>query len=164
MTWDSKTQQRCDCGVLEEAARHPDVPIEFDPRLNEFHLVYTSDGEVGRMTIYHCLFCGGLAPPSQRHTLFAEITVTEQHRLAKLTQDLATVPAVLAALGKPDRDNPAGLMRTSPERDGQPPETRAFRTLLYTALSDTANVQVVVQDNERVTFSFLGKYIGDSSA
>jgi hypothetical protein len=162
MTWGSKTEQACDCGVLEQAAKNPDIPIEFDPRLNEFQIVFTCNGEAGQMNIYHCLFCGGLAPPSLRKTLFAEVPVAENHRLASMTGQLATLVDVFAELGEPDRDEHGGVTVTTPEQDGQPPETRAYRTLLYTRLSDVADIRVVVSDSDQVSFSFLGKYLGDT--
>ena len=128
------------------------------PELNEFHIVHSNGG--GHMMIRHCFFCGGKAPESRRGTLFARVPSEEARRLAGLTQPLETVGAVLSALGKPDRDSEAGAMITTPEKDGQAEETRAYRTLVYGGLSEIADVHVTVYPLDRVAFSFRGKYLG----
>src|SRR6266545_3043282 len=72
----------CQCESLEREANHPDSPIRFDPKLNEYHFIYrTSTGEEAKMMIYHCPFCGGRAPESRRDELFHRLTEAERHRL-----------------------------------------------------------------------------------
>ena len=159
-TWPSKSDVACACNYLQDAANNPDIPIEFDDRLNEFYVVYSVNGSEGRLSIYHCPFCGGKAPESYRASLFASVPAAEQARLAELTAPLKSVEDVIATLGGPERDEAAGLMVTRPERDGRPPETQAYRTLTYGNLSEVADVRVTVHPDERVVFTFCGKYIG----
>ncbi|MCA1600758.1 MAG: hypothetical protein LC776_03610 [Acidobacteria bacterium] len=119
-SWPSKTDVGCDCNSLNDAANNPDVPIEFDAAVNEFHIAYTNDPH-SYMLIRHCPFCGGKAPTSKRDSLFAAIRAEELSRLAKLTSSLKQVGDVIAAFGTPNRDEEAGLMVTTPTGEGMPP-------------------------------------------
>jgi hypothetical protein len=163
-TWPSKTDVGCDCNSLNDAANNPDVPIEFDATLNEFHIVYTVNDPDSYMLIRHCPFCGGKAPTSKRASLFAAIPVEELSRLARLTSSLKQVGDVIAAFGAPDRDEEVGSMVTRPEGEGMPPETQAYRVLVYKGLSEVADVRATVLPDERVSISFAGKYIGGDPA
>ena len=160
--WPSKTNVACDCNYLHNAANDPNIPIEFDERLNEFHIVFFISDSESYLLIRHCPFCGGKAPESRRTSLFATITVQEQARLAELTKSLKHLSDVIGALGEPDKDEEAGLMLTRPEKGGRPSETQVYRTLTYTQLSETADVCVTVQPDERVVITFNGKYIGEN--
>jgi len=116
------------------------------------------------MNIYHCPFCGGRAPKSKRVNLFARLTDKETRRLTQLTKGLHTLEQVLAALGQADRDNAVGMTVVTPERGGKPETTQNFRTLVYTKLSDTAEIHVTVYPMDRVAITFQGKYVGPASA
>ncbi len=163
LDWPSVTDVVCTCHYLEKRANDPDVPIEFDSRLNEFHLVYQTGTKQGELIIRHCPFCGGKAPKSKRSSLFANVTPNEIHRLSKMTQPLRSLEEVLATLGTPDEDLPTGAMTQSPEKDGQPGETRVYRVLRYKSLSATVLVSVKVDSQDRVSIIFSGKYLGKDS-
>jgi hypothetical protein len=155
----------CKCGYLEDQAGDPDSPIRFDPEMNEYQFVHTtSEGVKVRMTIYHCPFCGGRAPETKRGNLFARLTGKETRRLTELTKPLRTLKQVLSSLGKPDRDNAVGMTVVTPERNGKPETTQNFRTLVYTNLSDSAEIHVTVYPMDRVAITFQGKYVGPASA
>jgi hypothetical protein len=155
----SKTDEYCTCGSLQWAAETVGIPVEFDKDMNEFLLVHGPEGG-HNLFIRHCFFCGGKAPESLRASLFARLTDEERRRLVDLTKSLKTVDDTIAALGEPDEDREAGMTITRPERDGKPEETRAYRTLRYRNLSETANVSVTVYPMGEVAFSFSGKHIG----
>jgi len=159
--WPSKTDVGCDCSYLSEASRNPVVPIKFDAALNEFHLIYGLPDAY--MLIRHCPFCGGKAPISKRASLFAEIPAQEQYRLAMLTNSLQRLEDVIAAFGKPDYDRDVGMMVTTPAKDGMAPETRAYRVLVYTRLSEVADVHATILADDRVSITFAGKFIGGES-
>jgi hypothetical protein len=167
-TFDSVTEQPCNCGFLEQQADDPASPIVFDARLNEYHFEYPSPCAGGdcatakaQMMIYHCPFCGGAAPPSKREALFTAFTPEEQRRLYRLFDGMRTLQEVIAALGPPDEDKEQGLTVRRPGQDGQPPSTRSFRTMRYTRLSDTADVEVYADPTEgKVQVMLMGKYIG----
>src|SRR6266851_7386421 len=157
--WHSKTDIECDCSYLDRMADDPDMPIKYDARLNEFQFVYHIGLIEGQLLIRHCPFCGGKAPPSKRSSMFAIISSSETARLVSLTKSLKTVGDVLLALGEPDEDHESGLVVTRPEKDGNPPESQSFRTLVYKAVSETADIHVTVYPQDKVTFRFQSKYI-----
>lgn len=103
--------------------------------------------------------CGGKAPESRRSELFHRLPNAEQERLGKLTHNLHSVQEVTAALGEPDFERPNGMVTTTPERDGNPEITRTYPTMIYTKLSDVADVHVLVYPNDKVAISFQGKEI-----
>ena len=155
----------CKCGWLENSAGDPDSPVRFDPEMNEYHCVYpNSEGGKVQMNIYHCPFCGGRAPKSKRSTFFARLTSKETRRLTELTNKLESLEQVFAALGQPDRDGPVGMTVVTPEGDGKPETTQNFRVLVYTKLSETADIHVTVYPMDRVAFTFQGKYVGATPA
>jgi hypothetical protein len=70
---------------------------------------------------------------------------------------LKTLDDVLAVFGQPDLDQPTGLVKIVPEREGKPETTERFRVLIYQNLSDTADVRVTVHPDDRVGIGFQGK-------
>jgi len=129
--------------------------------MNEFKFEYTSPGGVkGSLRIFHCPFCGGAAPASLRATLFATISGTELDRLRALTANIKTIQDALDHLGKPDIDNPSGIMITTPANGAQPPTTESFRVLTYEGLSDVADIHITDYVNKGLRVSYQGKYIG----
>ena len=94
----SVTEQPCTCGYLQRAADDPDSPIVYDPQLNEYDFEYPSPcgpRECGKasayLMIYHCPFCGGVAPESKRGRLFAAIPRAEEGRLYGLLRGVKTL-------------------------------------------------------------------------
>jgi hypothetical protein len=144
----------CKCGWCERAADDPQTPIEFDAELNEYHIVR---GPKNFLMIYYCPFCGGEAPKSKREGLFYTLTDAERMRLVHLTKEMRTLEDVTRVLGEPDRKCQAGTTMTEPERDGKPEKTQNFPALVYTKLSETADVHVTVYPTDRVAITFRGK-------
>jgi len=144
------------------------MPIRFDPLVGEYHFEFPSpcSGETcpeakAYLTIYHCPFCGGAAPPSKRETLFTTFSVQEAGRLCRLFHGMRTLEEVVRALGPPDEDAGRGLRVREPEKEGKAPRLRIYRTLRYTRLSDTADVEVYADPAEgNVQVALVGKYIG----
>ena len=129
--------------------RTPDLPIAFDPELNEYIFEFPSpcsdgacDGAKASMRIYHCFFCGGAAPLSKRGRLFATVAMAERRRVNRLFKGLRTLAEVVERMGPPDEDNPDGMTVERPEKHGKAPTVRTYRVLRYTRLSDTADVDV----------------------
>ena len=159
----SKTDELCDCDTLQNAADNPHLPIVFDAKLNEFHLIYNVNGGKGQMNLYHCFFCGGKAPESKRHLQFAMISDEERFRLRELINRLKTLDDVLATLGKPDQDHEDGVMIMLPETEANPPKEQAYRSLVYENLSDVADIRVTFYPNQNVGIGFTGKHIGNEN-
>ncbi len=145
----------CKCGGLSRMAEDPKNPVEFDPQLNEFHIMQKGDG--GYSLIHFCPWCGGRAPQSHRSSLFQRVTAPEQQRLRELTKNLQTEQDVIAALGEPDQRHPGAVRVTAAEREGLPEATRTCNVLTYTRLSELANVNVLVYPTGRVEVSLQGK-------
>jgi hypothetical protein len=147
-------KNECKCGLLARLVEDPRDPVEFDPQLNEYHIMRQGAG--GYSLIYFCPFCGGRAPKSQRGSLFHKLTDAEQHRLTELTKNLRTVQDVVAALGEPDAKGLRMAVTTS-ETDGRPEATQSYPAMTYTKLSEVAYVNVQVYPNDRVAITFHGK-------
>lgn len=147
----------CDCGWFEQAARDPDCSVEFDPMLNEYNLK-TANG--GSMRMYHCPFCAGRAPESLRCQMFAEIPLSETHRLRALTREIKTEEDALRVLGQPKHRYDPGAFSLAPEREGQAPEMKCYLTLIYDQHSATADIHVTIDHSGRTSVSFQGRYIG----
>ena len=159
----SKTEEYCDCGTLTQAADDPRLPIVFDAQLNEFHLVFNAEGGAGgHFVLWHCPLCGGKAPESKRHLLFAVISDQERARLRALISPLKTLADVVAAFGEPDEDWADGVTVMVPETGGNPPTEQAFRSLVYKNLSDVCEIRVTVYPDQAVGIGLSGKYIGSS--
>jgi hypothetical protein len=144
----------CDCGSLERASKEPGHVIRWDEQLNEYHIVYGKDGQ---MMIYYCPFCGGSTPKSRRSLLFHTLTDAECRRLCDLTKDLRTVQEVTASFGEPDIKQSVGMTVTKPEREGKPERTQSYPVMIYTKLSDIADVHVTIYPADRVAITFQGK-------
>jgi hypothetical protein len=147
-TYASVTDQLCSCGYLERAANDPKSPIVFDKLTHEYQFVYPDpQADIiprGKATliIYHCPFCGGAAPPSQRDLLFSIITPDEEQRPRELLADVRTIDDALRILGQPDLDLDAGVTRRQHETSGTGPSIESFRSLTYSGLSKTVDVQI----------------------
>ncbi len=122
--------------------------------MNEYYIAH---GESGRMMIYYCPFCGGRTPKSRRSLLFHTLTDAERHRLANLTKDMRTIQEVTGAFGEPDINQPVGCVITTPERDGKPETTKSYPVMIYTKLSEIADIHVTIYPADRVGISFQGK-------
>jgi hypothetical protein len=155
-----KEKGTCQCQWLERAAENPKTPIEFDPNLNEYHLVR---GPKDFLMVYYCPFCGGSAPKSKRNRLFHTLTNAERRRLVTLTEGMQTVSDVTRAFGEPNIRHSVGLVVTRPERAGNPEATQAYPVLMFTELSDIADVHVTIYPTDRVGISFHGKAKGQTA-
>lgn len=147
----------CECGSLENWSCEPWCPIEFDERLNEYHVV----GDDGSKTmIYYCLFCGGRAPESRRDTMFAHVDATEQQRIYDLFEGIVSSEDVIARFGEADHDLPVGASTQSLGSESSPKKGMAYRTLIYEHHSDVADLRFDIASDGRVFSYWLQKYIG----
>jgi hypothetical protein len=147
----------CDCRWLERAAHDPDNPIQFDPELNEYNLK-TSSGH--SLRIYHCPFCAGRAPESLRAQMFATVSSEESERLHRLVQEIQSKADAIRVLGTPTDVLEPGGRCIEPERDGRPSYIHLYKTLRYESVSDTAVLDVHIDQYGRATTSLCGKYLG----
>jgi hypothetical protein len=66
--WPNRGHRRCECGVMESLVEDYPLLLEFDPEMNEFHVLHSNSK--GKLQIYYCIACGGNPPESLRHTFF----------------------------------------------------------------------------------------------
>jgi len=145
----------CKCGALARMVDDPKDPVEFDQRLNEFHI--TRKGDSGYTLVYFCPLCGGRAPASKRGSLFQKLDLAEQQRLFELTKNLQTVQDVIAAFGEPDTRRPFGMMVVATGPEGAPQTTQSYPMMVYSKLSPSADVHVTIYPMEKVGITFQSK-------
>lgn len=107
------------------------------------------------LVIYHCPFCGGVAPRSQPEQLFHAIPPDEQERLLEMLAPLKTIEMAMGVLGTPTLDSHS-TQRTF-ECDGSPPAIKFSRMLTYDELSETASVWITERDDGGIVFQLVGK-------
>ena len=76
----------CKCGMLARLAADPRDPVEFDPRLNEYHILRQGGG--GYTLVYFCPYCGGHAPKSERSKVLKAEALHAKPRLAQQTHEV----------------------------------------------------------------------------
>ena len=81
-------------------------------------------------------------------------------RLVELTRNLKSVDQAIRALGRPDRIVAGGLRVRTPPKGRRPPRVQDYRVLIFTKMSDTADVELADGGPEGISFSFCGKYLG----
>ena len=159
----SVTAEPCQCGFLERSSAEPGSPIVFDSALHEYQLRWPgAEGRFG--PIYHCPFCGGVAPESKRASLFAEVPMSEVMRLRDLTRGLASIQQAVAALGEPQTDLAEGITIQTPASSSEPSKASSYRTLTFTHLSDVADVTLIDYGVHGIKFTFNGKYVGKGAS
>ena len=162
----SVTEEPCRCFYLHDQAQNPFSPIKFDSEMNEYRIEYgdpEGDGpprSVGALNIYHCPFCGGAAPESRRAQWFATVPPEESDRLLKLFEGIKSIDEAIAAFGPPSNDLPNGETETRRLPDGNLGPTKRFRTLLYSNLSESAEVRFSEAADGAIQLSIGGKYLG----
>ncbi len=153
----SVTDKPCTCNYLRNQADDPNNPITFDSKTAEYQ--FSFDG--AKFVIYHCPFCGGAAPKSKRHLLFAKIPGTEESRLAKLLHGIETIEDALQKLGQPDFDGVSTTKRSENENEG--PRIQHHRDIRYHNLSDVAEVWITERPDGKIFWQLHGKYVGGNS-
>ena len=150
----SVTEESCTCNYLQNASDDPHNPITFDAPTGEFQ--FSFDGAM--LVIYHCPFCGGAAPESKRHLLFAQVPSEEESRLAVLLDGIETINDALQQLGNPDFEGTSIVKR--PERENEPPRIQHHRDIRYHNLSDVAEIWITERPDGRIFWRLQGKYRG----
>lgn len=153
----SVTEELCTCNYLQNAADDPRNPIAFDADTGEYQ--FQHDG--ANLVIYHCPFCGGAAPDSKRHLLFAQIPAEEESRLAKLLHGIETIDDALQQLGSPDFEGTS--ITKFPEEENKAPRIQHHRDIRYHHLSDVAEIWITERPDGKIFWQLQGKYLGGSA-
>jgi hypothetical protein len=145
-------ERRCECGMPERWAAHSNVPVAFDPRMNEYHLVY----EKAQMIMRYCFWCGGRLPESRRAEFFSTLDPAEQAEVRALLADARNIDDVLRVLGEPDK---RCRWKDRPE-DLYPPVVRWKQTLSYSERWKTFVLQVQELPDGHIAYAIAARYIG----
>lgn len=146
----SVTSRACRCGFfgLASKIRHP---VQFDERLQQYQLEsVTREGRRRWLVLYHCPICGGCRPSFGGQERAVRLSWWEKHRLRRLTSGIDSFDAAIRRLGHPDDvwTLPDWYLRAEVTQDSQ--AGRDLRTLHYSQLSETVNVDVVEQPDGSV--------------
>src|SRR4051794_25901079 len=90
--------KNCECGHPERWVVDPHFPVEFDERMNEYHLVHKG----ARWQMRYCFWCGGRLPESKRGTFFTKPDDAEMAEVRALLKGAKSHEDVLRILGPPD--------------------------------------------------------------
>jgi hypothetical protein len=96
---------------------------------------------------------------SERDSLFADVSREELGRLRKLFAPVRTLEDALRILGPPDDPIPAAVTPGRPEREGAMRGVRRFPTLIYSRLSETAEVHFT-EHSDGYYVQLYRKFIG----
>jgi hypothetical protein len=94
--------------------------------------------------------------------MWATVPSEEMERLHKLLQQMHSEADAIRIFGRPTRVIEPGGTRTEPARDGRPSYIYLYRTLRYESISDTAVVDVHIDQYGQTTASLFGKYLGET--
>ena len=152
----------CECKNLERAADNPDLPIVFDTETNEYHIVKETERGAAQLIVRYCFSCGGKAPISKRGELFAWVSQEEKARLMTLCNDIRTFDDATRAFGQPEHDFPIGETAETMNDAGRS-EWTAHRAIVYTNLSDAADVRFTQVLGDQISVRFFGKHLGEKA-
>lgn len=96
--------RHCQCGDPARWLNNPKYPIEFDEKMNEYHLV--RDG--AKILMRYCFSCGGRLADSNRHLLSTTPSESEILEVRDLLKDAKSHEDVLRILGPADEFHDAG--------------------------------------------------------
>ena len=94
----NRNEVDCECGMPARCAANPMIPIEFDEKMNEYHLV--RDGSETQMR--YCFWCGGRLPESNRGLFFTTPSESEKAEVKELLKGARSHDDVLSILGPAD--------------------------------------------------------------
>ncbi len=148
----SVTSTPCTCGYLQRMANDSNSPIAYDETVNEYH--YQSLGGA-RLAIYHCPWCGGVAPNSHRSSLFHELKRESCDAICNRTASCATLDDVIAILGQPDDDEYTGVRYH--EKPDRPPRVDRVRRITFHDLYEEMIVSFEQRFDGAIAVSFSPK-------
>jgi hypothetical protein len=91
--------------------------------------------------------------------MFAEVSSEESERLHNLIRQVKTELDAIRVFGDPTHVLEPGGRCVEHEKDDEPGQIHLYKTLRYEGVSDTAVVDVSVDQNGKVFISLFGKYL-----
>jgi|APCry1669188910_1035180.scaffolds.fasta_scaffold98343_1 hypothetical protein len=150
------TTRQCRCNALD-AYCNPSAGFGLIKRHGEYRLLRLSDTSGDSyLVFYYCPFCGGMFGSPSSHKPKSQIPAQERHRLNVLLSQLESIDDALAKLGVPNYDT----LRDAGVHDSNLSEALEMgttRSLLYTNMSDIANVLILQRKGDRIGIALIPK-------
>jgi hypothetical protein len=156
---DGAEPRLCDCGFPERWARDPSVPIEFNPKVNEYYLVAGTKGGMHHV-MHYCFWCGGRLPESKRGELFTEPAESEMAQVRAVSAEAKSAADVLRVLGEPDATFD-WVDTDDPELNGAKKWDKCYR---YSSRWKTLVVNVMEFSDGSIEWAVHGHFLGSSGA
>jgi hypothetical protein len=137
--------------MLDRLAADPKSPVEFDERLNEYHL----KGQREYVIMKYCFWCSGRLPDSRRGELFTEPIDEEMSEVRSIHSRIKTVEDALKLLGPPDETHEWD----DEFAQGREIENQWRQSLVYSSRWDTLVLHVQEMPDGRIAFSVSGQYV-----
>jgi hypothetical protein len=133
----------------------PKVPVAYDSRYGEFHLLFTDKSGVEKISLLrNCLCCGGLLPESERDNLFGRPLEKEEKKFREAAWRAKSAEEIIGIFGKPD------LFLGSVAYAGNNTDEGIREQLVYTDLSDNAVVIFKEFEMGMIIVNYAGKWQG----
>ena len=142
----------CKCGLPEKWASDAEVPVEFDKRLNEFHL---RDRRGGQWIMRYCLSCGGRLPESKRSDLFLKMDDKEEKDVCAIKKKIHNLQDMKVVLGEPDV---VVSIRPDPEQERIYGGRRAIRCHEYSKRWRTILLHINEMENGEIEIQYSAKH------
>lgn len=148
----SVTEINCKCRVIQDLIARKMGPFQYNEEMNEYHIF---DGK-SSTKLYHCFVCGGVLSESKRDEKFYAVDNEEMNRIKNLCSEIKTIQEAISKLGNPDFDYPHGTV-VSEVGDSGRIKSSAFRSIIYTQLSKTAEISFTETKTGTAFLSIRGK-------
>lgn len=152
------TERKCKCHVIAMLAGDSNIPIQYDPELNEYYLAFGNDGQVH---FYYCPMCGGHLPKSKRGQLFTRPSAREKSKITERIKEARSISDIVAILGEPDERHEQILH--TPEQKRIYGMKDARQTLRYTSLAKTFDLLLQEYEDGTYVVLFEGKSKPDAA-
>lgn len=149
----SDSSDKCACNYVCRLLEQDAYPIAFNEEFREYCII-DAQGR-GESLLHFCFACSGRMPESVRDQSFYPQSEAEKNQLSAKLKSLKSIDEVIAVLGKPDYEH--GGRKEDLLRNGIYELVGIKRTLEYRCVAKTFVLQVLENQDEKVTFFFAGK-------
>ncbi len=153
------TERKCKCHAISMLADDPNVPIQYNHKLNEYYLAF---GDNGQAPLYYCFSCGGRLTKSKRGQLFTKPSVREKTKITEKIKEARNIDDIVAILGEPDERH--GEVLHSMEQKKKYGMKNVRQTLRYTSLAKTLNLLLQGYEDNSFAVMFEGKFKPDAAS
>ena len=143
----------CECKIIEQYSKDPDIPIRYDSKFNEYSLEFGSDNG-GNIYFEYCFSCGGRLPESKRGDFFTTPDKDLVNQYKKMLRGVNSAEEIIQILGTPDfqYNNPT-IREIDKDLYGIKEQKRQFD---YKQLSETFILSVSEYADGTFDYCFFG--------